>query len=70
MSSKKEVKTKPTCVTNEDKKRKAKALEPTLGSDQHPNPKMSHVASNSCRKNSNHGDKETSQANPTALRYA
>ena len=66
MSSKKEVKTKPTCVTNKDKKRKAKALEPTLGSDQHPNPKMSHVASNSCRKNSNLGDKETSQVNPTA----
>jgi hypothetical protein len=66
MSSKKEVKTKPTCVTNEDKKRKAKALEPRLGSDQHPNPKMSHVASNSRQENSNLGDEQIPQANPTA----
>jgi hypothetical protein len=38
-SSKKEVKVKPNGVTNEDKKRKAKSLEPALGSEQHSNPK-------------------------------
>jgi len=47
-SSKKEDKTKPTCVTNEDKKWKAKSLELTLGSDQHSNLKLTHVTSNSC----------------------
>jgi len=36
-SSKKEVEIKPNCVTNEDKKRKAKSLEPALGSEQHSN---------------------------------
>ena len=65
-SSKKEVKTKPTCVTNEDKKRKAKSLEPALGSDQHSNLKLTHVALNACQENSNLGDKETPRANPTA----
>ena len=64
-SSKKEVKTKPTYVTNEDKKRK-KSLEPALGSDQHSNPKLSPLASNSCQENLNLGDGQTSQANPTA----
>jgi len=56
----------PNCVTNEDKKRKAKSLELALGSDQHSNLKLSHVASNSCQKNSNLGDEQTPQANPTA----
>jgi len=53
-------------VTNEDKKRKAKALEPALRSDQHSNPKLSPLASNSCQENSNLGDEQTPQANPTA----
>ena len=53
-------------MTNEDKKRKAKSLESTLGSDQHSNPKLSHLAPNSCQENPNHGDEQTSQANPTA----
>ena len=65
-SSKKEVKTKPNCATNEDKKGKAKALEPALRSDQHSNPKLSPLASNSCHENPNLGDKETPRANPTA----
>jgi len=65
-SSEKEVKTKPNCVTIEDKKGKAKSLEPALGGDQHSDPKMSHVASNSCQKNSNLGDQQTPEANPTA----
>jgi len=69
-SSKKEVKTKPSCVTNEDKKRKAKALEPALRSDQHLNPKLSPLASNSCQENSNLRDKETPQATPLLMRYA
>jgi len=64
-SYKKEVKTKPNCVTNEDKKRKAKSLEPALGSDQHSNLKLTHVALNSCHENSNLGDEQTPQANPT-----
>ena len=34
-SSNKEAKTKPNCVTNKDKKRKEKSLEPVLESDQH-----------------------------------
>jgi len=52
-------------VTNVDKKRKAKSLEPALGSDQHSNPKFSHLALNSCHENLNLGDEEISQANPT-----
>ena len=65
-SSKKEVKVKPNCVTNEDKKRKEKSLEPALGSEQHSNPKLSHLALNSGHENPNLGDEETSQANLTA----
>ena len=65
-SSKNEVKTKPNCVTNEDKKRKVKSLEPALGNDQHSNFKLLHLASNSCQENSNLGDEQTPQANPTA----
>ena len=65
-SSKEEVKTNPNCVTNEDKKRKAKALEPALRSDQHSNPKLSHLAPNSCQENQNLGDEQTPQVNPTA----
>jgi len=53
---KKEVKAKPNCVTNEDKKRKAKSLEPALGSEQHSNPKMSYLALNSGYENPNLGD--------------
>ena len=52
-------------VTNEDKKRKAKSLEPALGSEQHPNPMLSHLALNSGHENPNLGDEETSQANST-----
>jgi len=63
---KKEVKIKPNCVTNEDKKRKVKSLEPALGSGQHSNPKLSHLASNSGHENPNLGDEEISQANPIA----
>ena len=65
-SSQKEVKIKPNGVTNEDKKRKAKSLKFTLGSDQHSNPKLSQLASNSCQENSNLQDKETPQANTIA----
>jgi len=65
-SSKKEVKVNPNCVTNEDKKRKAKSLEPALGSEQHSNPMFSHLALNSSHENPNLGDEETSQGNPTA----
>jgi len=53
-------------VTNKDNKRKAKSLEPALGSEQHSNPKLSHLALNSGHENPNLGDEETSQANPTA----
>ena len=63
---KKEVKIKPNYVTNVDKKRKTKSLELVLESDQHSNPKLSLLASNSCLENPNLGDEETSQANPTA----
>jgi hypothetical protein len=65
-SFKMEAKVKPNCGTNEDKKRKAKSLEPALGSEQHSNPKLSHLALNSGHENPNLGDEETSQANPTA----
>ena len=53
-------------MTNEDKKRKAKSLEPILESDQHSNSKLSHLASNSCHKNSNPKDEEAPRANITA----
>jgi len=65
-SSKKEVKVTSNGVTNEDKKRKAKSLDPALGCEQHPNPMLSHLALNSSHENPNLGDEETSQANPTA----
>ena len=53
-------------MTNEDKKRKAKSLEPAMESDQHSNPTLSHLASNFCQENSNLSDKVTPQANTTA----
>ena len=59
-SSKKEVKIKPNCVTNVDKKRKASSLEPALGSEQHSNPKLPHLALNSGHENPNLGGEETS----------
>jgi len=52
-------------VTNEDKKRKTKALEPALRSDQHSNPKLSPLALNSCQENPNLGDEQSPQTNPT-----
>ena len=65
-SSKKEVKVTSNGVTNEDKKRKAKSLEPALGSEQHSNSKLSHLVLNSGHEDPNLGDEETSLANPTA----
>jgi len=50
---------------NEDKKRKAKSLEPILEGGQHSNSKLSHLALNYCQKNLNLGDEEAPQANAT-----
>ena len=65
-SSEKEIKIKPNCVTNLDKKRKANSLELVLEIDQHSNPKLSYLALNSCHENPNLRDEEISQVNPTA----
>ena len=70
-SSKKEVKVKPNCVTNEDKKRKAKSLEPALGSEQHSNPKLSHLALNSGHEKSKTLEmKKLLKLTPLLMRYA
>jgi len=69
-SSKKEVKIKPNCVSNEDKKRKAKSLEPALGSEQHSNPKLSHLASNSGHEIQTLEMKKLLKLTPLLMRYA
>jgi len=69
-SSKKEVKIKPNCVTNDDKKRKAKSLEPALGSEQQSNPKLSHLVLNSGYENPNLEMKKLLELTPLLMRYA
>ena len=56
-------------MTNEDKKRKAKSLDPTLGIEQHSDPKLSHLALDTGHENPNLVDEETSQATPLLMRY-
>ena len=69
-ASKKEVKVKPNYVTNEDKKRKEKSLEPALGREQYSNPKLSHLALDTGYEIQTLEMKKLLKLTPLLMRYA